>query len=360
MNELRVESAGRGDRPPVIDLHAHSPSIIPGWLRAVGKTTVSMPGDPLATLRAEDISLTVVTAVGDPVGTRWRRGSAWSGVVDQLSAARAEAISAGLTVVTDAAAITNSSGPAVMLGVEGADVVGADPQRLIDLHRLGVRVLGLVHYADNGLGTIGMSALGGRGSRAVRSGRRPAGLSSLGKEVVAEMNRLHMLIDLAHADIATTMAACEHSSAPVLSSHTGVTGAQDFPRFISDAEVEAIAATGGVIGLSPSRIGTHAMQDLDDFARHAAHVAQLVGAEHLCLGSDMNGVIGYLDGLKGPRDFPNLAAALSHIGFDAAEVRGILGDNALRVLKTALLQNDRLPAPTSSGTEPDHFERSRR
>ncbi|WP_433580008.1 membrane dipeptidase [Nocardia brasiliensis] len=65
-------------------------------------------------------------------------------------------------------------------------------------------------------------------------------------------------------------------------------------------------------------------------------VAQLVGAEHLCLGTDMNGVIGYLDGFAGPRDVPMLAAALAHTGFDAAEVRGILGGNAFRVLEAVL------------------------
>ncbi|MFG1797708.1 dipeptidase [Nocardia sp. NPDC049149] len=346
MHELSLVAALSG-RAPIIDLHAHGLSIIPGWLRTLGKKAVSMPSAPLSVLREEHVNLSVLTAVGDPLGTRWRARSPWSAVVDQLSAARAEAAAAGVTVVTEAASITHASGPAVILGVEGADVVGAEPDRLIELHELGVRVLGLVHYSDNKLGTIGMSAFGGRGTRAVRGGRRSAGLSRLGKEVVAEMNRLDMLIDLAHADFATTMSACEHSTAPVVSSHTGVTGAQDFPRFISDAEVEAIAATGGVIGLSPSRIGSYAMQDLDDFARHAAHVAQLVGAEHLCVGTDMNGVIGYLDGFGGPRDLPMLATALTHTGFDAAEVRGILGDNALRVLKT-VLSHDGQPVPQHS------------
>ncbi|WP_107660344.1 dipeptidase [Nocardia suismassiliense] len=334
---------------PAIDMHAHSPSIVPGWLRAVGKKVLSVPTDPLSDLRPGRVDLAVITAVGDPMGTRWRGRSAWAGVVEQLTAARTEAAAAGITVVTDPASIARPGGPAIMLGVEGADTVGTDPQRLTDLHELGVRVLGLVHYADNGLGTIGMSAFGGRGSRAVRAGRRSAGLSPLGKEVVAQMNRLGMLIDLAHADFATTMSTCEHSTAPVVSSHTAASAVQDFPRFISDTEVRAIAATGGLIGLWPARLGKLTLRDVDDFARHAAHLAQLVGAEHLCVGTDMNGVTGYIDGYDGPRCFPTLAPVLATAGFDSAEVHGILGGNALRVLKAALSQENRGSMPCEPG-----------
>uniref|UniRef100_UPI0019551155 dipeptidase n=1 Tax=Mycolicibacterium llatzerense TaxID=280871 RepID=UPI0019551155 len=180
------------------------------------------------------------------------------------------------------------------------------------------------------------SVTGSRGSRAVRGGRRQPGLTSLGKQVIAEMSRLGMLIDLAHADLATTISVCEHSSAPVVTSHTGAAALQEFPRYISDIEVKAVAATGGLIGLWPMRLRDLAMADLDDFARHASHLAQLVGPQHLCVGTDMNGVTSYAHGFGGAKDFPALTAALLRIGFDRAEVTGILGGNALRVLKTVL------------------------
>ncbi|WP_078354009.1 dipeptidase [Mycobacteroides chelonae] len=318
-----------------VDMHTHDRSIAPGWFRALGEKAFSIPSDPLSSLREGKIDLAVVTAVGDIMGTLWRGRSAWAGVAEQLTKARAAAEAAGVTVVTNVDEIP-VGGSAILLGIEGADVVGADPERLADLYRSGVRVLGLVHYADNGLGTISTSLAGSRGSRAVRGGRRPAGLTSLGKQVVAEMNRLGMLIDLAHADFATTISACEHSSAPVVTSHTGAAALQEFPRYISDAEVKAVAATDGLIGLWPVRFRDLAMTDLDDFARHASHLAQLVGPQHLCIGTDMNGVPSYVHGFDGAKDFPSLAAALLLIGFDPGEVTGILGGNALRVLKTVL------------------------
>ncbi|WP_109549548.1 dipeptidase [Mycobacteroides chelonae] len=320
---------------PTVDMHTHDRSITPAWFRALGEKAFSIPSDPLTNLREAKIDLAVVTAVGDMMGTFWRSRTAWAGIDDQLVKARASAEAAGVTVVTNIDEIP-AGGSAILLGIEGADVVGSDPERLADLYQLGVRVLGLVHYADNGLGTIGTSLSGGRGSRAVRAGRRPAGLTALGKQVIAEMNRLGMLIDLAHADLSTTISACEHSSAPVVTSHTGAAALQEFPRYISDAEVKAIAATGGLIGLWPVRFRDLAMTDLDDFARHASHLAQLVGPAHLCIGTDMNGVTGYVPGFDGAKDFPSLAAALLRIGFDTGEVTGILGGNALRVLRTVL------------------------
>lgn len=330
---------------PTVDMHTHDRSIVPGWFRALGEKAFSIPSDPLENLREGKIDLAVVTAVGDIMGTLWR-GSPWAGVTEQLAKARTAAAAAGVSVVTSVDELP-ARGSAILLGIEGADVVGAEPQRLADLYRSGVHVLGLVHYADNGLGTISTSLTGGRGSRAVRGGQRPAGLTALGKQVVTEMNRLGMLIDLAHADLATTIAACEHSSAPVVTSHTGAAALQEFPRYISDAEVKAVAATGGLIGLWPIRFRDLAMTDLDDFARHASHLAQLVGPQHLCIGTDMNGVTGYVRGFDGAKDFPSLAAALLRIGFDPGEVTGILGGNALRVLKTVLSphRNGKRPIP---------------
>jgi microsomal dipeptidase-like Zn-dependent dipeptidase len=218
-----------------------------------------------------------------------------------------------------------------VLGLEGADVVGADPARLADLHAAGVRVLGLVHFADNDLGTIAMSWDRRPASPAVRSGRRGPGLTARGGEVVAELNARGMLIDLAHADRATTLAVCERTTMPVLSSHTGVRALQEFPRYLDDDELRAIADTGGLVGLWPSRSRGNGIADLDDFARHADHLARIAGPTQVCIGTDMNGVPGLMAGYRGKPDFQVLIAALRRTGFSHAEVTGIIGGNMTRV-----------------------------
>ncbi|MEU9807300.1 membrane dipeptidase [Mycobacterium sp. NPDC050853] len=325
-----------GGETLTVDLHTHGLSIVPKWLRALGEKAIDMRSEPLSSLPKG--RLAVVTAVGDALlGTAWRLRSPWSGVKAQLALARAEAAAAGIPVVDSLGQAEGTENSAVILGIEGADVVAAQPDRLVELHRLGVRVLGLVHYADNGLGTISTSLTGNRGSRAVRSGRHGAGLTALGKEVVAEANRLGMLVDLAHADAPTTLAVCENARAPVISSHTGAAAVQEFPRYISDVEVRAIADTGGLVGLWPMGFRGLGMRDLDDFARHASHLAELVGAGHLCVGTDMNGVPGYAAGFDGPGGFPALSEALRRTGFSAPEVSGILGGNAQRVLGEVLV-----------------------
>ncbi|WP_457149869.1 dipeptidase [Mycobacteroides abscessus] len=337
MSRATDQSQRLSDTALTVDMHTHGLSIMPRWLRAVGGKTIDMPAAPLSKLSEGKVNLAIVTVVGDAaLGTAWRLRSPWHGVRAQLDLARAEASAAGIAVVDTVEQIADGGAATVMLGIEGADVVSAQPDRLAELYRLGVRVLGLVHYADNGLGTISTSLSGSRGSRAVRAGRYSPGLTALGKEVVAESNRLGMLIDLAHADAATTLAVCDHSRVPVVSSHTGAAAVQEFPRYIGDEEARAIAATGGLIGLWPMGFRRLGMRDVDDFARHASYLAELVGPRHLCIGTDMNGIPGYAKGFDGPTGFPTLVEALLHTGFDTAEVTAILGGNAQRVLKEAL------------------------
>jgi membrane dipeptidase len=96
--------------------------------------------------------------------------------------------------------------------------------------------------------------------------------------------------------------------------------------------LRAIASTGGVVGLWPYCHRGHGVRDVADLVGHARHVADLVGPQHLCIGTDMNGVPGHMAGYRDERDLPLVTAALLDGGFSADEVRGILGANALRVL----------------------------
>ena len=322
----------------VADAHGHPQAVVPRPLRRLAEKVAHVPHDPLETLATGGVNLAVITAVGDAMATAGRPRSALDTVYSQLAASRREAFTARLPITTTVAGIGADTGHQVLLGIEGGDVIGDDPGCLARLYDVGVRLVGLVHYADNNLGTISTSVTGRRGSHAVRSGTRPAGLTGLGVEIVGEMNSLGIAIDLAHADRATTLAVCETTTRPLISSHTGAASVRDFPRYITDVEIEAIAGTGGVIGLWPARIGSMAMSDLDDFARHAYHLAERVGIEHICIGTDKNGVTAYAEGYRNSNDFVGLAAALLYAGFGESDVAQILGANLLRVL-TDILQS---------------------
>ena len=269
---------------------------------------------PLGQPPTRGIDCAVVTAVGDRLGTAWRVApSASTAVESQLAAAAREAAPA------------RSGRTRLLLGVEGADFVGHDPSRIKRLRRHGVRVLGLMHHADNRIGQVATTLTG-------RRTRDSSGLTAFGRELVADLNRRDIVIDLAHADAATTLTACSTSTRPVMASHTASASVHDFARYISDEEIAAIADTGGVIGLWQARLRGRAMNDLTDFARHAGHVAELVGVEHLSLGTDKNGVPDYLAGYRDSRDIINLVAVLSRHGFSDHDVEAILGRNARRVL----------------------------
>jgi microsomal dipeptidase-like Zn-dependent dipeptidase len=320
----------------VVDTHTHGLGLLPGPVRPlyrlVNRTT--MPGDVgFEVLREAGVDVVVAKAVGDPIVTRWYRGGAWRAVLTQLDDLSAQMARAGGRIVTSPDAIRP---PCAILGVEGADAIGDSVDRLDELFARGVRVVGLVHLADNQIGTTCMPWQKYVGKvLPVRRGTAE-GLSSFGRDVVERMNRLGMVIDLAHADRRTVMDVVAASSAPVISSHTGARACSDFDRYLSDDEIRVIAGTGGVVGLWPYRHRGRGVASVGDLVAHARHVADLVGPEHLCIGTDMNGVPGVMDGYRDERDLPVLRQALLDGGFAAAEVTGIFGENFLRVWRSVL------------------------
>ena len=136
------------------------------------------------------------------------------------------------------------------------------------------------------------------------------------------MNRLGVLVDVAHCDRATVLDVVEVTTAPVVSSHTGARALQDFPRYLTDDELRAIAATGGLVGLWPYRNHRPGVRDIPELVAHARHIADTIGPEHLALGTDMNGVPGVMAGFGGETDLPKVTGALLDAGFDHGEVTG--------------------------------------
>ena len=319
----------------VVDVHTHAVGFVPqparSLYRLLNRTTMP-PDEGFEVLRTAGVDAVVAKAVGDPVVTRWYRGGPWRAVERQLDAIDAQIRRAGGVVARTPAAVRDAKSggwPAAILGVEGGDAIGTDVDRVDAWHQRGVRVVVLVHLGDNQLGTTCMPWQDYVGPLPTRR-RSPLGLTPLGRQVVTRMQQLGVIVDVAHADRQTIFDVVEASTAPVISSHTGARARADFPRFLTDDEITAVAGTGGVVGLWPYRHRGRGVHDVADLIGHARHVADLVGPAHLCIGTDMNGVPGLMAGYHGEADLPLVTDALAK-EFTDDEVRGILGANFLRV-----------------------------
>jgi microsomal dipeptidase-like Zn-dependent dipeptidase len=322
----------------VLDLHTHGPGFVPQPFRVVWRgITIRAPAEVgFDALRKGGVDAAVAKAVGDPIVTRWHiRRTPWDAVEAQLALIERQAGDAGARIARSVEGLTQARAqgvPAVVLGVEGADAVGRDVDRIDAWHERGVRVIVLVHLGDNPLGTTCMPWQRYAGPLPIRRHASP-GLSPLGRRVVERMNRLGVLVDVAHADRATLLGVVDKATAPVVSSHTGARALQDFARYLADDELRAIASTGGVVGLWPYRTRRFGVRDLSELIAHARHIADTIGPEHLAVGTDMNGVPSLMAGYRGEVDLPKVTSALLAGGFSPQEVQGILGANALRVLR---------------------------
>lgn len=322
----------------VIDLHTHGQGFVPQPFRTAWRAVT--PGAPTEVgfdaLREGGVDVAVAAAVGDPVVTRCHLGrSPWDAVDAQLARIERQAAKAGIVVVGSVESLEHARAmhtTAVLLGIEGADALGGDVDRIDAWHERGVRLIGLVHLGDNDLGTTCLPWQRYVGPLPGRRRTAP-GLSALGARVVERMNELGVLVDAAHADRATLLGIVDVATAPVVSSHTGARALQDFPRYLTDEELTAIAATGGLVGLWPYRSRRRGARDVPELVAHARHIADTIGPKHLALGTDMNGVPGAMAGYGGEADLPTVTCALLDAGFDHHDVEGIVGENALRVLR---------------------------
>ncbi len=208
-----------------------------------------------------------------------------------------------------------------LLGVEGAHALDGDVANIDALFDAGFRMMSPTHFFDNEIG----------GSS---SGAKKIGLTNAGKELIKRMEAKGMIVDLAHASAQTIEDVLAVSTRPVLVSHTGVKATCDNNRNISDEQVIKIARTGGIIGIGywpTATCGANAQA----IARAIKHVAHLVGAEHVALGSDFDGAV------TAPFDTTGLVQITDELlkeGFTEDEMRLIMGGNVLRLLSDNLPQ----------------------
>lgn len=216
-----------------------------------------------------------------------------------------------------------------LLGMEGADGLGDDPANLEPYAALGLRYLGLTWNDSNAF------------AEAAAAPRQPAGLTDAGRALVERANDAGVLLDLAHASAATFWDTHRASRAPLLVSHAALRALFVHSRNIDDLQLLALARSGGVLGLvwhSGFLAALPAGQTRVPLASLLAHYdhARALGTAHaLALGSDLDGGIHPPEGLDSIADLPLLAAGLLEHGWSEAELRGVLGDNVLRLLDAA-------------------------
>lgn len=215
---------------------------------------------------------------------------------------------------------------ALLPALEGADGIEESLDNLRELHRRGVRLVQLMHFLDNSIGSNQTPPYEDRG------------LTAFGRDVVREANRLGIVVDLAHANTRTIMDALETSTQPILFSHTGVKARQAADRALTDNEIRAIAAKGGLIGIWPSA----QMKTIDEMVRHIDHVRQLVGIDHVAIGSDLRGMT-YIDAFGEEANFRAIIDGLLDAGYPDDDVGKVMGGNFFRVWTEV-----RKPGPSSA------------
>ena len=212
---------------------------------------------------------------------------------------------------------------ALLLGIEGATCLDGDPRRVRYFARRGVRYAGLVHFNSNFAASPGIG-LGSKGG----------GLTAHGKIVVEECLRNNVILDLAHISPEGFFDVIDilPERTPAIVSHAGIKKAHEHKRSLSDDQVRALAATGGVVGVMNQSIfiGGNTLQD---YIEHIMAARDIAGYKHIAIGSDFDGVIFPMRGFEDVTRFPSLTAALLDAGLPKNEIKAILGENMLRVLK---------------------------
>ena len=294
------------------------------------------------------------------------RALALIGALDQQLAKHPTQMERALTAA-DIRSISRAGKIAALMGVEGGHAINDDLDKLSEFHQRGVRYLTLTHSRTTNWA----------GSSGDEMGQK-TGLSEFGQEVVREMNRLGMLVDISHVSDKTFWEVLEVARQPVIASHSGARALSNHRRNMTDEMIQAVAARGGVIcvvfypifldetyavnarevfhnlqpqfaaleesldhvaaGYAKDRLSIEALQQhvapmsYTCLADHIEYIARLVGAEHVGLGSDYDGINCVPTGLETGALLPNLTAELARRGFTDQQLLQILGENILRVM----------------------------
>lgn len=211
---------------------------------------------------------------------------------------------------------------AILLGIENGYALGKDLTNLHRFRQMGVSYITLCHNGDNDLcdSAAGQAEWGG--------------LSPFGKEVVAEMNRLGMMIDVSHAADRTFYDVLEHSTRPIIASHSSCRALCNHRRNLDDDQIKALAQQGGVMQICLYKGFINESPDkasLSDAIRHILHVIDLVGIDYAGIGSDFDGD-GELTGCRAANELMQITMRLIAEGLDDESIAKIWGGNLMRVM----------------------------
>jgi len=209
---------------------------------------------------------------------------------------------------------------AVVMAVENSDATEGSLNVLRMLHRVGVRSMGLTHNT---------SSRAADGNEEERTG---GGLTTFGVALVREMNRIGMVVDVAHLSKAGHDDVLDIVDQPIINSHTTCTALCDHPRNLTNEQIKRLAENGGVMGMTfVPRFVDAENPTFERFIEHIDHAVQLVGPQHVAIGSDFDGG-GTL--VEDATVFPGITESLIALDYDEEAVKGILGENYLRVFET--------------------------
>ena len=210
----------------------------------------------------------------------------------------------------------------ILIGLENASPIGHDIGVLEELAARGVRYVTLTHSADNQI----CDSCTGKG--------RWGGLSPFGREFVRELNRLNVLVDVAHCADSTVREVLEVSEKPVVYTHGCCRALHSHPRNLPDELLKGIAQRGGVVGMSiyPDFLSDSGSPGVGKVVDHIEHAIDVCGIDHVGLGTDYDGIDYTAQGLEDISKFRLILDVLHGRGYTQAEVSKVAGENFLNLL----------------------------
>lgn len=206
-----------------------------------------------------------------------------------------------------------------ILATEGLHPLEGRLDHVDSMAALGYRIFGLTHFFDN---EVGGSA----------HGEEKGGLTPFGREVIARLDSLSLIIDVAHSSPALIDDVLKLSSRPIIVSHTGVQGTCPGPRNLSDDQLRRIAGKGGVIGIG-FWDGAICTPTIANATKAILHAVQVAGEDHVAIGSDFDGSTTVPFDASG---YPRLTQALLDAGMSPSQIAKVMGENAIRVIRDLL------------------------
>ncbi|MDE7165407.1 MAG: membrane dipeptidase [Bacteroidaceae bacterium] len=211
---------------------------------------------------------------------------------------------------------------AIMKGIENGYAIGRDLSRVEHFWKRGVVYMTLCHNGDNDI------------CDSARGNGEHGGLSAFGREVVREMNRVGMMVDLSHAAESTFWDALQVSRVPIFCSHSSCRALCDHPRNLTDEQMAALARTGGVMQVTfyNGFLRTDGQATVEDAVRHINHAVSVMGIEHVGIGTDFDGD-GGVPGIAHAGEVTNLTRLLREAGYNEEQLKLLWGGNLLRLMR---------------------------